>query len=142
MLLPAIQQRLRQWLQPSRTSAIAYAVIIGLVAALAGVFLKFSSGWLGAWRVQSSVLQPPWLVLPLIGGSFGFLSGLLIQRLAPEAGGSGIPDVKASLANFPIKLSWRIGLVKLASASLALGSGLSLGRQGPTVILGRLWRGD
>ncbi|PSB32231.1 chloride channel protein [Chlorogloea sp. CCALA 695] len=136
MLLPAIQQRLRQWLQPSRTSAIAYAVIIGLVAALAAVFLKFSSGWLGAWRVQSSVLQPPWLVLPLIGGSFGFLSGLLIQRLAPEAGGSGIPDVKASLANFPIKLSWRIGLVKLASASLALGSGLSLGRQGPTVHIG------
>ena len=67
MLLPAIQQRLRQWLQPSRTSAIAYAVIIGIVAALAAVFLKFSSGWLGAVRVQSSALQPPWLVLPLIG---------------------------------------------------------------------------
>lgn len=136
MLLPAIQQRLRQWLQPSRTSAVSYAVIIGLVAALAAVFLKFSSGWLGAWRVQSSTLQPDWLVLPLIGGSFGFFSGLLIQRLAPEAGGSGIPDVKASLANFPIKLSWRIGLVKLASASLALGSGLTLGRQGPTVHIG------
>ncbi len=136
MLLPAIQQRLRQWLQPSRASVIAYAVIIGLVAALAGVFLKFSSGWLGAWRVQSSALQPAWLVLPLIGGSFGFFSGLLIQRLAPEAGGSGIPDVKASLANFPIKLSWRIALVKLASATLALGSGLTLGRQGPTVHIG------
>ncbi len=136
MLPPAIQQRLRQWLQPSRTSAISYAVIIGLVAALAGVFLKFSSGWLGSWRVQSSTLQPAWLVLPLIGGCFGFFSGLLIQRLAPEAGGSGIPDVKASLANVSIKLSWRIALVKLVSASMALGSGLTLGRQGPTVHIG------
>ena len=136
MLLSDIKQRLRQWLQPSRGSAIAYAVVIGLVAALAAVFLKFSSGWLGSWRVQASTIQPAWLVLPIIGGSFGFLSGLLIQRLAPEAVGSGIPDVKATLANVPIKLSWRIGLVKLASASMALGSGLSLGRQGPTVHIG------
>ncbi len=129
--------RLRQWLLPtSRTSAIAYAVLIGLVAALPAVLLKVSSGWLGAWRVHASTQFPAWIVLPLVGVSFGFLSGLLVQRLAPEAGGSGIPDVKATLANVPIKLSWRIALVKLVSAIVALGSGLTLGRQGPTVHIG------
>lgn len=129
--------RLRQWLLPtSRTSAIAYAVLIGLVAALPAVLLKVSSGWLGAWRVHASNQFPAWIVLPLVGVSFGFLSGLLVQRLAPEAGGSGIPDVKATLANVPIKLSWRIALVKLVSAIVALGSGLTLGRQGPTVHIG------
>jgi CIC family chloride channel protein len=59
-----------------------------------------------------------------------------VERLAPEACGSGIPSVKATLANVPIKLSWRVAIVKLVTAIIALGSGLTLGRQGPTVHVG------
>jgi CIC family chloride channel protein len=61
---------------------------------------------------------------------------LLVEQLAPEASGSGIPQVKANLANVPIKLSWRVGSIKLLTAMIALGSGLTLGRQGPTVHVG------
>ncbi len=76
------------------------------------------------------------LALPAIGLSFGFLAGFLVQRFAPEASGSGIPQVKASLANVPVKLSWRVAIVKLLSAMIAIGSGITLGRQGPTVQVG------
>ena len=136
MWSPALPQRFRKWLKLRRRLAIAQACLIGLVAALPAVLLKAASGWLGTWRIHSSQLFPAWLVLPAIGLSFGLLAGLLVDRLAPEASGSGIPQVKANLANVPINLSWRIALVKLVSAMLALGSGLTLGRQGPTVHVG------
>lgn len=136
MQLPALRQYLRHWFRPRSTSAIAEACLIGLVAALSAVLLKAGSGWLGAMRVHSSNLLPAWIVLPTIGLLLGYLSGLLVERLAPEASGSGIPHVKAVLANVPLELSWRVAGVKLIASTLAIGSGLTIGRQGPTVHVG------
>ncbi|MBE9007408.1 chloride channel protein [Fortiea sp. LEGE XX443] len=136
MSLPVLTQRLRHWWQPRKGLAIAEASIIGIVAALSAVFLKVGSGWLGAWRVHNSHVYPAWLALPVIGLIFGYLAGWLVQRLAPEASGSGIPQVKATLANVPMKLSWRVASVKLLSAMIVIGSGITLGRQGPTVQVG------
>ncbi|MBC1294858.1 chloride channel protein, partial [Nostoc sp. UCD122] len=131
-----MNQRFRTWWQPRRGLAIAEACVIGLVAALSAVFLKVGSGWLGTWRVHTTHLFPAWLVLPVIGLVLGFLAGWMVDRLAPEAAGSGIPQVKASLANVPVNLSWRVAGVKLLSAIIAIGSGMTLGRQGPTVQVG------
>lgn len=132
----ALRQYFRRWLRPRRTSAIAQACLIGLIAALSAVLLKFATGWLGTWRVHASYILPVWLVLPSIGLGFGFIAGFLVERLAPEAGGSGIPDVKATLANVPVNLSWRVAIVKLLSATFTLGSGLTLGREAPTIHIG------
>lgn len=131
----SIPQRLRQLLRPKRL-AIFEACLIGLVSALAAVFLKQGVGWLGGWRVYASHILPAWCVLPIIGLVGGLLSGWLVERIAPEASGSGIPQVKAALAYVPIALNLRVAIVKLVSAIIALGSGLSLGRQGPTVHVG------
>ncbi|MCC5618134.1 chloride channel protein [Nostoc sp. CHAB 5836] len=131
-----MNQHFRTWWQPRKGLAIAEACMIGLVAALSAVFLKVGSGWLGTWRVHSTHIFPVWLALPIIGLVLGFVSGWLVERLAPEASGSGIPQVKASLANVPVTLSWRVAGVKLLSAIIAIGSGMTLGRQGPTVQVG------
>ncbi|KZL49525.1 chloride channel protein [Nodularia spumigena CENA596] len=136
MAISGLTQRFRLWLQPRKGLAIAEACIIGLVAALSAVFLKVGAGWLGTWRVHTSQIVPALLVLPAIGLSFGFIAGSLVNRFAPEASGSGIPQVKANLANVPITLSWRVATVKLISAIITLGSGMALGRQGPTVHVG------
>ncbi|MGJ5673219.1 MAG: chloride channel protein [Nostochopsis sp.] len=133
---PFLNQYIRNVWQPRKGLAIAEACVIGLVAAFSAVCLKFGSGWLGTWRVHSSHVLPAWLFLPAIGLGFGFLAGLLVERFAPEASGSGIPQVKASLANVPVKLSWRVAVVKLLSAIITLASGITLGRQGPTVQVG------
>ncbi len=114
--------------------AIAEACVIGLVSGLAAVLLKQGVELLTLWRTSSTL--PLWLALPTIGLVGGWLSGWSVERLAPEASGSGIPQVKAALGFAKIPLNLRVALVKLGSTLLALGSGLSLGRQGPTVQIG------
>lgn len=124
-----------QLLRPKRL-AIFEACLIGLVCGLAGVLLKTGVGWLGGWRVYSSLILPGWLLLPAIGIIGGLLTGILVERIAPETAGSGIPHVKASLSGIPLALNGRVAAVKLIGTILAVGSGLTLGRQGPTVQIG------
>ncbi|HEY9809590.1 MAG TPA: chloride channel protein [Halomicronema sp.] len=124
-----------QLLRPKRL-AIFEACLIGLVCGLAGVLLKTGVGWLGGWRVYSSVILPGWLLLPAIGIVGGLLTGFLVERLAPETAGSGIPHVKASLSGLPLALNGRVAVVKLLATIISVGSGLTLGRQGPTVQIG------
>ncbi|HEY9611490.1 chloride channel protein [Allocoleopsis sp.] len=125
----------RKLSQPKRF-AIFEACLIGLVAALAAVCLKQGVGVVGGWRVHATHLLPALFVLPGIGLGGGFLAGWLVEQVAPEASGSGIPQVKAVLAREPIALNLRVALIKLVSGILALGSGLPLGREGPTVQVG------
>jgi chloride channel protein, CIC family len=131
----AILQSIQRVLKPKRL-AILEAVAIGLIAAFSAVALKQGVLWLGGWRVRESVLLPTGLLLPAVGLGGGWLAGLLLERAAPEATGSGIPQVKAALAYLPIALNLRVAVVKLLGTILTLSSGFSLGRQGPTVQIG------
>jgi chloride channel protein, CIC family len=132
----SLPKRFRQWLLPRRRLAIAEACLIGLVSGLSAVLLKQSVGWLGSWRIYTSSILPASFVLPAVGLCLGFLCGLLIERLEPEAAGSGIPQVKGVLAQFPIPLNLRVAVVKLVTTILSLSAGLAMGRQGPTVHIG------
>ncbi|MGQ4646311.1 chloride channel protein [Lyngbya aestuarii] len=125
----------QQLLQPKRL-AIFEACFIGLVAALAAVLLKTGISWLGSWRILASQVLPAWLVLPGIGLGGGLIAGILVERLAPETAGSGIPQVKAVLSRVPIPLDLRVAVIKLIGGIITLASGLTLGREGPTVQVG------
>ncbi|MDX2228319.1 MAG: chloride channel protein [Leptolyngbyaceae cyanobacterium bins.349] len=135
MPFPADFNLTHHLLKPKRL-AILEAVVIGLVAALAAVLLKQGVHWMSLWRVQTAVIVPAWLLLPLVGLLGGFLAGGLIQQFAPEATGSGVPQIKAALSYVPISLDLRVAVIKLLSTMLTLGSGMVLGRQGPTVQIG------
>ncbi len=132
----SLPKRFRQWLLPRRRLAIAEACLIGLVSGLSAVLLKQSVGWFGSWRIQAANVLPASLVLPAIGLSLGLLCGFLIQWLGTEATGSGVPQIKAALAQFPIVLNLRVAIVKLVTSILSMSAGLTLGRQGPTVHIG------
>jgi CIC family chloride channel protein len=126
---------LRQMLRPKRL-AFVEACLIGSVSGLAAVLLGQAVDWAGAWRVHLSYLWPAYLVLPGIGLLGGTLAGWLVERFAPEASGSGMSEVKAVLARVPMPLNLRTALIKLVSATLVLGSGMPLGREGPTLQIG------
>jgi CIC family chloride channel protein len=126
---------LRQMLRPKRL-AFEEACLIGLVSGLAAVLLGQAVDWAGAWRVHLSYLWPAYLVLLSIGLLRGTLAGWLVERFAPEASGSGMSEVKAVLARVPMPLNLQTALIKLVSATLVLGSGMPLGREGPTLHIG------
>lgn len=116
--------------------AIFEACLIGLVSGVAAVVLKQGVNWLGKWRLSAATDYPDWMVLPLVGLVGGLLAGWLIEQFAPEAAGSGIPQVKAALGGVSSALTIRVAIAKLVTTLLSLGSGLNLGRQGPTVQIG------
>jgi CIC family chloride channel protein len=115
---------------------ILEAAIFGLVAGAAAVALSLGVDALGAWRIALSNAHRAVIVLPLFGLIGGLIAGLLVQRVAPQASGSGIPQVRAALDRIKMPLDWRIAIVKLVGGTIALGSGLFMGREGPTVQLG------
>ncbi|NES96317.1 MAG: universal stress protein [Desertifilum sp. SIO1I2] len=127
---------INKWLLPRGRIAIAEACAIGFVSGLSAVFLKEGVNTAGGWRIQLAQQLPPLLALPLVGIVFGFIAGFLVERFAPETTGGGIPQVKSALAGVPVALNWRVALVKLGSCILSLSSGMTLGRQGPTVHIG------
>ena len=49
--LISLIQRCRALWRPTRGLAIAEASVIGIVAALSAVLLKFATLWLGQWRL-------------------------------------------------------------------------------------------
>lgn len=64
------------------------------------------------------------------------ISVAITRRYAPEVSGSGIPHLEAVLQRFR-KLDWkRVLPVKFFGGVIAIGSGMTLGREGPTVQMG------
>lgn len=115
-------------------------IIVGVVAGLVTVAFRYCLERGDAIRNSIYLLIQArgvgialgWFVLLLM---IGLLISALV-KIEPLARGSGIPDVKAILAGH-YQMNWlRVLLVKFVGGVLAIGAGLSLGREGPSVQLG------
>lgn len=117
------------------------AVIVGVVAGFFGGLFNKAVTWVGSLRTDSvaELELSLWLSVPLmfvISGLLAMFGYFMVQRVAPEAGGSGIPEIEGSLQDLRPVRWWRVLPAKLLGGIGTLGSGMVLGREGPTVQMG------
>jgi CIC family chloride channel protein len=81
----------------------------------------------------------PWLgagFVVLAPAVAGLLYGPLVHRFAPEARGHGVPEVMLAVAERGGRIPAKVALVKSLASALTIGSGGSVGREGPIVQIG------
>jgi CIC family chloride channel protein len=135
-------------LRDGRGGLFALAVVIGVGSGLGAVAFRYLISlvtWLftgyGAFGQQGRVPSGhlPWLglgffvVVPVIGG---LLYGPLVYRWAREARGHGVPEVMIAVAEGGGRIRPQVSVVKALASALCIGTGGSVGREGPIVQIG------
>jgi CIC family chloride channel protein len=145
---PSYAARAGGWLRGSRSGLFSIALVVGAGAGLGAVafrYLIYFFTWLATGHVQfgqqgyvgSSHL--PWLglgffvVIPVIGG---VIYGPLIYRYAREARGHGVPEVMLAVAENGGRIRPQVSAVKAVASAITIGTGGSVGREGPIVQIG------
>lgn len=130
-----------------QTWICALAVVVGLVAGVGSILFRWLIGlfhnlfFLGKLSLvyDANLHTPagPWgagiVLAPVVGG---MLVVFLVRTFAPEARGHGVPEVMdAAYYNRGI-IRPVVALVKAVASALCIGSGGSVGREGPIIQIG------
>ncbi len=123
--IPSEQQRL-----------LAVTILAGGLCGLAAVAFHLSIAWAEALFIDRANHAAGhswifWTILtPALGGLF---AGLGLTYFAPAAAGSGIPQVKVAYTLRSGLVTFRETIGKFILCAVQIGSGASLGLEGPTV---------
>ena len=117
--------------------AIGLGVVTGLLAVAFRHSLTIGENMRGEWlRLAHSHGASGLACVLLVSVVATVLAAWAVARFAPEASGSGIPHLKAVLLGHR-QFRWhRVIFVKFFSGLIAISTGLTLGREGPTVQMG------
>ena len=133
-------RRGRDWAGKNISEAhflIILAVLIGLGGGLGAVGFRWLINTVHYLFLDrgAALLGSPYL-LPLIPAAGGLLVGFIVLRWAREARGHGVPEVMAAVATNDGIIRPRVAIVKSLASALCIGSGGSVGREGPIVQIG------
>jgi chloride channel protein, CIC family len=125
-------RRFVRWVPSERQRLFTLTIVSGVLCGLAAVAFH-----VGIEKAATILLDRPvagvspllLLVIPTLGG---VACGILLRHF-PEARGSGVPQVKAAYAVGPPAIPLRTSVAKFGIGILQIGTGSSLGREGPTV---------
>jgi CIC family chloride channel protein len=135
-------------LRATSAGMVALAVVVGLGGGLGAVvfrYLVYGATWVVTGQQQYGLIpgQPsshvPWLgrwfilMAPIAGG---LVFGPLIHRFAGEARGHGVPEVMLAVAENGGRIRPQVTVVKALASATCIGTGGSVGREGPIVQIG------
>lgn len=133
----------RQFMRRDKTpvAILMMAALVGTLAGLLGVAFEKAVDWVQQQRFSALayVADDSLLVWPLafvLSAALAVVGYYLVRRFAPEAGGSGIPEIEGALEELRPVRWWRVIPVKFIGGMGTLGAGMVLGREGPTVQMG------
>lgn len=132
----------------------ALTIVVGLMTGVLSILLVAATERIQTWR--SSFVDAYWLnvssardvkagksiffTYAAVNLSLALVSAALCLFLAPEATGSGIPQVKAYLNGIRVRRfsCAKLFFVKIVATILSVSSGLAIGPEGPLVHLGAM----
>ena len=141
-------RRVTAWLRAGRGGMFVLALLVGAGSGLGAVVFRYLINfftWLATGHIQFGQqgrvpsAHLPWLglaffvVIPVIGG---LLYGPLIYNWAREARGHGVPEVMVAVADNGGRIRPQVSVVKALASALCIGTGGSVGREGPIVQIG------
>lgn len=121
------------------TAPLLLAVVVGVGAGLgAVVFRELIEGFHDVFFTHiggalSALGRPRVILLPALGG---LLVGPIVYFFAREAKGHGVPEVMLAVSETGGRIRPRVAVVKSLASALCIGSGGSVGREGPIVQIG------
>ncbi|HVV81848.1 MAG TPA: chloride channel protein [Kofleriaceae bacterium] len=133
---PLWRATLQRFAPSERQRLFGLTVAIGGVCGLTAVAFHLTIGFIARHAVDRAYAATNhvgmmWVVaVPALGA---LVSGIVLYYFAPGARGSGIPQVKVAYVMGGGRMRFRDAASKFVLAALQLGTGSSLGREGPTV---------
>lgn len=125
--------------ESKKVKLVFKAFIVGIIASVISVCYRYALAEVEdfSFFLYGLVRENLWSIpLLFIGLALvGLIVGKVIEK-EPFAGGSGIPQVKAVMGGYLPENPFKIIIAKFVGGVLSIGSGLSLGREGPSVQLG------
>jgi CIC family chloride channel protein len=132
-LLKSAQRRLAQVDLRAHEDKILLLLALVISAMVGLVVVAFVAVTERMGRILSNADAAQRLLSPLAGSLVG---GWLLYRFFPDARGSGIPQTRVALVLQNGRIGLRTVFGKFLCSSISLGSGVALGREGPSVQIG------
>jgi len=119
----------------------ALAIAVGVIAAYAALLLRYgiewvSSLWTGETAWDKTIETLPWYVYLLAPAVAGLLIGWINAHLLKKGDFRGVAGVLADLVEHHGRINRKQMVTETIGGAISIGSGASLGREGPTVALG------
>lgn len=134
---------IRDFLADRQPLVWALALATGILVGYAALGFRLLIGiiqwpWLGTTseNVASAAAGLDWWVVLLAPAVGGVIVGLLLERAMPGRRAHGVADVIEARALHNSHIDPRVGFFSALLSAISLGSGASVGREGPIVHLG------